>query len=57
MRCKWLLKNSNVSEIGITDWERVKGRFVDQIIELISRKYFSDLRDVILKKVAFSPID
>lgn len=39
------------------DWERVKGRFVDQIIELISCNYFSDLSDVILKKVAFSPID
>jgi hypothetical protein len=57
MRCKKSLKNSNVSEIGISDWERVKGRFVDQIIELISRNYFSDLSDVILKKVAFSPID
>jgi len=31
----------------------VKGRFEDQIIELISRNYFSDLSDVILKKVAY----
>jgi beta-carotene ketolase (CrtO type) len=50
------LRQSNNSEIGTIEWERVKDR-ADQIVEVISRGYVPNLNDVNLKKVAFSPID
>lgn len=51
------IKNSNDSEIGINEWEKVKDCYADQIIEMISHDYVPNLKEVILKKVAFSPID
>lgn len=51
------LKKSNDSEIGTFEWGRVKDRYADQIVEMISHDYVPNLMDVILKKVAFSPID
>ncbi len=35
----------------------MKDRYADQIVEMISHDYVPNLKDVILKKVAFSPID
>lgn len=51
------LKKGNDSEIEINEWERVKDHYADQIIEMINHNYVPNLKDVILKKVAFSPID
>jgi beta-carotene ketolase (CrtO type) len=51
------LKKSNDSEIETLEWGRVKDRYADQIVEMISYDYVSNLKDVIIKKVAFSPID
>ena len=51
------LKKGNDSEIAINEWERVKDHYADQIIEMINHDYVPNLKDIILKKVAFSPID
>ena len=51
------LKNHNESEIRLNEWETVKDRYADRIIEIINRDYIPNLKEVILKIVAFSPID
>jgi phytoene dehydrogenase-like protein len=51
------LKTGNYREIGISEWESVKDHYADQIIEMINHDYIPNLKDVILKKVVFSPID
>jgi beta-carotene ketolase (CrtO type) len=51
------LKKSNDSKIETFEWGRVKDRYADQIVEMIGRAYVPNLKDVILKKVAFSPTD
>ena len=38
-------------------WEEVKDRYADQIIDNITKDYIPNLKDVILKKVAYSPSD
>jgi beta-carotene ketolase (CrtO type) len=38
-------------------WEEVKERYADQIIDSITRDYIPNLKDVILKRVAYSPSD
>jgi beta-carotene ketolase (CrtO type) len=51
------IKQGNDSEIGINEWRRVKDHYADHIIAMINHDYVPNLKDVILKKVAFSPID
>ncbi|HZD36550.1 MAG TPA: hypothetical protein VE130_15200 [Nitrososphaeraceae archaeon] len=38
-------------------WEEVKDRYADQIIDIITKEYIPNLKDVILKRVAYSPSD
>lgn len=52
------IKNGNdekkESENG---WESMKDRYADQIVDAISQEYIPNLRDVILKKITYSPLD
>ena len=38
-------------------WEEVKDRYADQIIDNITKDYIPNLKDVILKRVVYSPSD
>lgn len=49
--------NEDGMDEGKDEWENVKEEYADQIIDMISQGYIPNLKDIILKKVAYSPLD
>ncbi len=39
------------------DWGQIKDQYCDHIVDMISEKYMPNLKNVILKRVVYSPID
>jgi beta-carotene ketolase (CrtO type) len=51
------LEDINNQESRKYMWVDVKDRYADQIIDIITRDYIPNLKDVILKRVTYSPSD
>jgi len=39
------------------DWEQIKDQYCDHIIGTISEKYMPNLKEIVLKRVVYSPVD
>ena len=40
-----------------TDWSDIKEQYSDQIIDTITEDYIPNLKEIVLKKVTYSPVD
>ena len=49
--------STNEDKTRESDWMQIKDRYSDEIIDMITRDYIPNLRNVILKIVSYSPID
>ena len=48
---------TNTSTNRDWNWEQIKDRYCNHIIDMISEKYMPNLKNMILKRVVYSPID
>jgi beta-carotene ketolase (CrtO type) len=46
--------STNDDRTGQSDWVHIKDQYCDEIIDMITRDYIPNLRDIILKSVIFS---
>jgi beta-carotene ketolase (CrtO type) len=51
------IRNPTEIEIQDTKWDEIKEQYADRIVEMISKDYIPNLKEVILKKTVYSPID
>jgi beta-carotene ketolase (CrtO type) len=52
------IRNENdEKKVDENGWETMKERYADQIIDVINQGYIPNLKDVILKRIAYSPLD
>lgn len=51
------IKGDATGKISARTWDEVKEEYADHIIDLISKSYAPDLRNLILKRVVHSPLD
>ena len=50
--------NNNTNNMNTKiDWYNIKEQYSDQIIDRITEDYIPNLKDIVLKKVAYSPVD
>jgi phytoene dehydrogenase-like protein len=48
---------TNDDKTRLSDWMQIKDKYSDEIIDMISHDYIPNLRNIILKRVSYSPID
>jgi beta-carotene ketolase (CrtO type) len=48
---------TNDDKTRLSDWMQIKDKYSDEIIDMITHDYIPNLRNVILKRVSYSPID
>jgi beta-carotene ketolase (CrtO type) len=48
---------TNDDKTRLSDWMQIKDKYSDEIIDMITNDYIPNLRNVILKRVSYSPID
>ena len=53
----YVIKGDSDGRIREKNWHEVKEPLADRVIDLITRNYIPDLRDVIVKRVVHSPQD
>lgn len=50
--------NNNTNNMDTnTDWSDIKEQYSDQIIDTITEDYIPNLKEIVLKKVTYSPVD
>jgi phytoene dehydrogenase-like protein len=49
--------STNDDKTRQSEWVHIKDQYCDEIIDMITRDYIPNLRDIILKRVSYSPVD